>query len=536
MGVIYSIVFINLYYSLCMLNTTGICILGSKYCYDGSKIHVAHIVEQYLPYQPRVQQESYICKLLHKRWQDRLRGAPADKAHNPLICIPGSPGSGKSTFLVNFPLSPSYRGYLQERYSTIADPPQPIVALYSLADLYSKEAELGLRILYGALTSMGIWGEHPIQYEQFCTIVLGTKNTLPSSITVQEVVDILWKYFGKDRSILLLQDNIDCIQDNQQKQTILTDICNIMSKYNSIDLITTTTSPHCMYDMITKQNQRKVEYVGLGTLPRGSENKVVLAPQPRGNENKVVLAPLPRGSENKVVQTLTRQWADYIRDRYEADTGRAMNREVFRLLTGAYTMAGHYPGTVVAMLQWFQQCIHTKQLVFTTAELENTSTLLTTLSRNILTILSQIINTTLTAPCLQSIEQYGLSKQGVHYEEGCFHSDRVLISGQDHSLGRLHTAIHAAEVVVLCELFKSDSSGSNYNSSNSVSDNSSSSCGGSRSNKSSSKSIGSTGIRSGAKDSNSGGSTSSDTSTDISKYRNIADFQAIFLNSLLPLI
>ena len=65
MGVIYSIVFINLYYSLCMLNTTGICILGSKYCYDGSKIHVAHIVEQYLPYQPRVQQESYICKLLN---------------------------------------------------------------------------------------------------------------------------------------------------------------------------------------------------------------------------------------------------------------------------------------------------------------------------------------------------------------------------------------------------------------------------------------------------------------------------------------
>ena len=47
-------------------------------------------------------------------WSPDDRYSGRDKEANPLITIPGSPGIGKSRFLLEFPDSAAYKAYIQE--------------------------------------------------------------------------------------------------------------------------------------------------------------------------------------------------------------------------------------------------------------------------------------------------------------------------------------------------------------------------------------------------------------------------------------
>ena len=308
-------------------------------------------------YKPKIQEEKYLAELMRTRWQ-HCRNSSSKKSrdvmkHNPLICITGADGTGKSALMSNFPVSPSYRSYLQERYPTVADP-QPIVAMYTLDRMFSQElSEIGLRIVYGALTSMSMNETKLINddYASFREKILSITNNsklgeLPFS--AQDAVEMLWELFGKDRPILLLQDNPSTIKKHQGKaQGVVDSLHELVVKYDNIDVIMSTRTYKCTKQARPTTPQQHIKYVQLQPLPQLQEMVV-----------------------------LTRKWAKYIRDRYEADTGRAMNREVFRLLTGSYILTGYHPGTMTKLASWFKECMDEGKESFNVTDLVNADNLL----------------------------------------------------------------------------------------------------------------------------------------------------------------
>ena len=342
---------------MCITNLLYYIYLGRTHCFDSSKSGVGY---QHFKYVPRIWEENTVCNIMRTRWQHRrsssntrTRGA---KKHNPLICITGAVGDGKSAFIANFPVSASYRKYLQERYPTVADP-QPIVAMYSLEGQREGPPEIGLRILHGALASMSVIDDLPVYIpyrkfrdELFPNLAWNNKYNATAAplITVQEAVELLWEFFGKERPILLLHDKTSTIKDINQAQLVLDSLHELVIKYNNIDVIVSAFSHQYTAASPPRTPQKYIKYVQLQPLPQVQEMVV-----------------------------LTRKWAKYIRDRYETNIGRIMNIEVFRLLTVAYIMAGHHPRSVDYLSEWFQECIEDKYDVFTHNELANIENLLT---------------------------------------------------------------------------------------------------------------------------------------------------------------
>ena len=253
-----------------------VCIIGSghKYRFDENGC-VGHVAMQYFPYQPRLPEEAAVCAIMHTRWQDRINvpiDAANDKSINPLISIPGSPGSGKSAFLANFPNSKCYKQLLKIRHPESIDI-QPIVALYSFPPIFSEDPEVGLRILHGALASMGVWGEQSKSYGVFYKELFGSNNMNADSIAVKEALEILWEFFGKHRPILLLQDETSRIRDDNKVHVVLANVCQAMSDLQSVDLVVSALSPTYVHELVTEKSQRQIKYVVLGPLP--NEHKIM---------------------------------------------------------------------------------------------------------------------------------------------------------------------------------------------------------------------------------------------------------------------
>ena len=76
----------------------------------------SHIVAQEFPYIGRDAEAEDVVQFMEARQGLRQSGSESlsDKAKNPLIALPGSPGVGKSTFLVHFPITAAYRRYRNE--------------------------------------------------------------------------------------------------------------------------------------------------------------------------------------------------------------------------------------------------------------------------------------------------------------------------------------------------------------------------------------------------------------------------------------
>ena len=93
---------------------------------------------------------------MQHRYQDRAdtdKDGAMDKMLNPLIAIPGSPGSGKSTFIVHFPESAAYKQYLQDTHR-----PAAIVSSLTFNSAMDRKSpkinDVGLRIIYGGMRAI----------------------------------------------------------------------------------------------------------------------------------------------------------------------------------------------------------------------------------------------------------------------------------------------------------------------------------------------------------------------------------------------
>lgn len=108
-----------------------------------------HMLNQYFPYEERAEAATLVDHL-RQRQDDRAAAGHAgqddepqsaqDKRINPLLAIPGSKGSGKSTFLVHLPESKAFG----EAFDN------PIVSTLTFNSAMTfKRPVFGLRILFG---------------------------------------------------------------------------------------------------------------------------------------------------------------------------------------------------------------------------------------------------------------------------------------------------------------------------------------------------------------------------------------------------
>ena len=184
---------------------------------------------------------------MRTRWKNRnnnLNSQSNISQYNPLICITGIEGEGKSSFLKNFPMSTSYQNFLKERYPNVTNP-APIVIYYH----YDNDGvEIGLHIIHGALACMGILdkgtkSEYILisDYNEFLMDVFIKKNGFydrndVASITVEDAMKMVFEFFGKDRPILILHDN----KKNVNKAQAILDILHkLVIKYDNIDVLVT---------------------------------------------------------------------------------------------------------------------------------------------------------------------------------------------------------------------------------------------------------------------------------------------------------
>ena len=115
------------------------------FTYSTDAKYGGHIVAEAFEYTGRDEEEKELVKFCELRQE--FRAGIKDKSWNPLITVPASPGSGKSTFLVHFPQSRHFQNYCNGL--------SPIVCTLTFNyEMQYADDILGLRIIYGTLRSM----------------------------------------------------------------------------------------------------------------------------------------------------------------------------------------------------------------------------------------------------------------------------------------------------------------------------------------------------------------------------------------------
>eukprot|EP01041_Mallomonas_annulata_P011375 gene11375-23811_t len=248
---------------LFILNQLDIIEIEGKDCiYSSIKIHGGHIVDESWTYIPREQESREIVSLMDSRRENRkMAQIASDKKWNPLIAIPGSPGTGKSTFLTYFSDSTAFNLYVNET--------SPIVSTSSFNGAMGKIGadSIGLRIVYGAVVAMGLINAEIYPWKSFYSTF---KDSLPSSDEeMEQTVSFLRNIFGLDRPILLLVDELVKAFDEPHPYTKSRNICSklgwILDNYGDIDIVISALSPTYI-ELLTTGSQRQVSYVVLNSL------------------------------------------------------------------------------------------------------------------------------------------------------------------------------------------------------------------------------------------------------------------------------
>ena len=227
----------------------GDCCLDS-YSYDASSTCGGHIVKQSFEYQERKNENSMVCDFLRERQMLRKLKSPKDKMNNALITIAGSPGSGKSTFLVNFPSSKEYATFLVDFPVQENDTISPLVSTVSFnSDMDGCSTLLGLRMLYGIIYSMGI--AQP-DWLYFCN------DYEYSDLSALDAVRILLDVFGNRRRFLFLVDEIS--KAGTEAAVVMNQLGQVLNHFGIVDIIVSSLSPNFIHNLLT-DSQRPIQYV-----------------------------------------------------------------------------------------------------------------------------------------------------------------------------------------------------------------------------------------------------------------------------------
>ena len=194
---------------------------------------------------------------MQDRYQQRARsiaknGTAHHKTQNPLIAIPGSPGSGKSTFIVHFPESAAYKQYLKD-----TDRPSAIVSTLTfnsgMDSKIPKINDVGLRIIFGSMRAMLGRELFSLSWEAF----LDKFKAIQESFSGCDAVDMLRRLFGPDRPVLLLVDEL-CKAVNDKE--VMMELGYVLNKDGDCDVVITSLSPAYVFD-VTYGSQRRITFV-----------------------------------------------------------------------------------------------------------------------------------------------------------------------------------------------------------------------------------------------------------------------------------
>jgi len=222
-----------------------------------------HIVNEYFTYIPRESESTNIVNFMKIHREERsMDSRPKDKMNNPLIAVPGAPGSGKSTFLSHFPSSVAYSEYVASRTLTTSP---AIVSLITFNSAMSDTADaLGLRILYGTLVSMGVMQESQVPWTHFFE-----QFSVVADWSATEAVVIIRKAVGQDRPILLLVDELSKSIDDT---FVMKQLATVLDFDGNCDIVVSALSPEYIRALVTLNN-RPIKYVVLGSLLNNVPNE-----------------------------------------------------------------------------------------------------------------------------------------------------------------------------------------------------------------------------------------------------------------------
>jgi hypothetical protein len=240
--------------------------------------------------------------------------AACDKIINPLIALPGSPGSGKSTFLVHLPESAAYQQYLND-----TDRPAAIVSTLTFNSGMTTPGEadaLGLRIIYGGMCAMLGTELFPMEWEAFM------KNFMAQNITARYAVGMLRRLFGLDRPVLLLVDEL--IQATNDR-AVMTELGTVLNFDGDCDVVVTALSPAYVFDLLTG-SQRRITYVIMRPLLSTTTGLLIGA-------------------------TESSQWAN----RVNVTVGGISNQFKLNVLNHAYLLASGHPRSLEYMFASFEE-------------------------------------------------------------------------------------------------------------------------------------------------------------------------------------
>jgi choline kinase len=118
------------------------------------------------------------------------------------------------------------------------------------------EDTVGLRIMYGALKSMGVIDQTWYDFlEIFADI-----NFL--KLTASNAVKLLQRLFGEKRRIYIGVDEISKAKDSNK---VMTEIGAVLSNYEGADVLVSALSPEVIR-LLTSESQRPAEYCPLRPL------------------------------------------------------------------------------------------------------------------------------------------------------------------------------------------------------------------------------------------------------------------------------
>ena len=215
--------------------------------YSSARLRGGHIVAELLPYRDRSDEAERVVRALKSRCADRVGVEdPRDKTLNPLITIPGSPGSGKSTFFAHFPESTAFQTFLGSR--------SPIVSTLTYnSGMDGGPASIGLRILFGAVRAMGLADD--LTWKGF------SKDL--EDIQAVDAVQLLRRVFGEDRPVLVLVDELSKAEGYDG--TAMTQLGELLNSDGDAHVVVSSLSPAYITSLLSG-SQRRVVYVVLSPL------------------------------------------------------------------------------------------------------------------------------------------------------------------------------------------------------------------------------------------------------------------------------
>jgi len=215
------------------------------------------IVDEFFKYEEREVESTLVVNDFKRRQKERSASTKkANKSINPVVAIPGAPGSGKSTFLAHFPDSKEYLKYCKTQPPIVA----PLSFNGAMTEYLLISHTFGLRILFGAAMAMRS-SETVLQ-----SVEESSKRDLDTAswesfietfehykfLSATGAVRVLKNVYGADRRILVLVDELSkAAGNNKGDDDVMREVGALLDGFGDVDVIVSSLSPQYIDTLMT---------------------------------------------------------------------------------------------------------------------------------------------------------------------------------------------------------------------------------------------------------------------------------------------